>query len=89
MLGCQHYDPKPWGVHPLRCRRDLTLRRVRATTWSVTNRLETKFLCVAASVAIGSHLDGWQVVWCQRDRSGVLWHIMLVRPRIEFRGCCG
>jgi hypothetical protein len=55
----------------------------------VKNGLETKFLCVPAAVAIGSHLDGWQVVWCQPDRNGVLWHIMLVRPRIEFRGCCG
>lgn len=53
------------------------------------NGLEAKFLCVPAAVAIESHFDGWQLVWCQPDRNGVLWHIMLVRPRIEFRGCGG
>jgi len=55
----------------------------------VKNGLETKFLCVPAAVAIGSHFDGWQVVWCQPDRNVVLWHIMLVRQCIEFCGCCG
>jgi hypothetical protein len=49
--------------------------------------LETKFLCESSALALGSYLDGWQVIWCQPDRNGVLWHIMLVRLRIEFRGC--
>ena len=38
----------------------------------MNNGLETKFLCVPASFAIGSYLDGWQVVWCQYP-GGVWW----------------
>ena len=30
----------------------------------------------------------YEVVWCQPDRQRVLWHAMLLRRRIEFRGCC-
>ena len=51
--------------------------------------LETKFLCLAAAVEIGSLLDGWQVVWCQPGRQRILWHVMVMRSRMEFRGCCG
>ena len=50
--------------------------------------LETKFLCLSFAPAVGSHLDGWRVSWCQPDGKRVLWHVMLIRPRIEFRGCC-
>ena len=50
--------------------------------------LETKFLCVTAELEIGSLIDGWQVVWCRPGRRRIVWHVMVVRPRIEFRGCC-
>ena len=52
------------------------------------SRFETKFLCVRAALSLGSWQDDWQVVWCQPGRGGLLWHVMPVRVRIEFRGCC-
>jgi hypothetical protein len=50
--------------------------------------METKFIRVAKELPLGTWRDGWQVVWCQPDRQRVLWHVMLRRSRIEFRGCC-
>ena len=50
--------------------------------------VETKFIRTAQALPLGSSLDGWLVVWCQPDRQRVLWHAMLLRPKIEFRGCC-
>ncbi len=51
-------------------------------------KVETKFICVAKELPLGTWRDGWLVVWCQPDRQRVLWHAMLRRSRIEFRGCC-
>ena len=51
--------------------------------------IETKFLCLSTEREIGSLLDGWCVVWCQPDRNGIMWHIMVARREIQFRGCCG
>jgi len=51
--------------------------------------IETKFLCVSKELELGSFLDGWKVVWCQPDKHRILWHIMVARRRVEFRGCCG
>ncbi len=50
--------------------------------------VETKFIRTAQALPLGSSLEGWLVVWCQPDRQRVLWHAMLLRPKIEFRGCC-
>ncbi len=49
-------------------------------------KVETKFICVAEELPLGTWRDGWLVVWCQPDRQRVLWHAMLRRSRIEFRG---
>ena len=68
--------------------------RVQSHEWRVPREtparssVETKFIRVAEALAIGSWRDGWLVVWCQPDRQRVLWHVMLIRPRVEFRGCC-
>ena len=51
-------------------------------------QVETKFIRAAQALPLGSWRDGWLVVWCQPDRQRVLWHVMLLRTRIEFRGCC-
>ncbi len=53
------------------------------------SQFETKFIRAAQALRLGSSHDGWIVVWCHPDRHRVLWHVMLLRPRIEFRGCCG
>ena len=50
--------------------------------------METRFLCMTTAQEIGSRIDGWEVVWCQPDRCRVLWHVMVNRPHVEFRGCC-
>jgi hypothetical protein len=49
---------------------------------------QTKFLGVAVAHPIGTWIDGWQVVWCQPGRNCILWHVMVIRRTIEFRGCC-
>ncbi len=51
--------------------------------------IETKFICVSAPVEIGSSIDGWKVAWCMPDLNRVIWHVMVLRPCVEFRGCCG
>ena len=58
--------------------------------WSMQTlpSIETKFLCVNTEMQLGAFLDGGEVVWCQPDHKRILWHIMVLRRRIEFRGCC-
>ena len=51
--------------------------------------IETKFLCVGSEQRLGSIIDGWTVVWCQSDHRRILWHIMVLRRGVHFRGCCG
>ncbi len=63
--------------------------------WSMQTRLplshpiETKFLCMSTEREIGSLLDGWRVVWCQPDRHGIFWHIMVVRREMQFAVVAG
>ncbi len=59
------------------------------TALPLSQPIETKFFCLSTERKIGSLLDGWRVVWCQPDRLGIVWHIMVVRSEIRFRGCCG
>jgi hypothetical protein len=51
--------------------------------------IESKFICVSAAVEIWSLIDGWRVGWCMPDQNRVVWHVMVLRLCVEFRGCCG
>ena len=51
--------------------------------------IETKFICLSAPVEIGFLIDGWKVAWCMPDQNSVIWHVMVLRPSVQFRGCCG
>jgi hypothetical protein len=51
--------------------------------------IQTKFICVSEPVKVGSLIDGWKVGWCMPDQNRVVWHMMVLRLCVEFRGCCG
>ena len=51
--------------------------------------IETKFICVSEAVEIGSLIDGWKVGWCMPDQNCLIWHVMVLRPAVRCRGCCG